>query len=55
MLFTQSESKRVHVDTPTKCKAPVPFGRIIFPIVHDKDKFINREQSETNQNDENAM
>ena len=26
-----------------------------FPIVHDRDKIINREQSETNQNDENAM
>ena len=27
----------------------------IFPIVHDRDKFSDREQSETNQNDENAM
>ena len=38
-----------------KHKAPVPLGRIFFPIVHDSDKFSNREQSETNQNDENAM
>ena len=28
---------------------------IFFPIVHDRDKFSNREQSETNGNDENAM
>ena len=35
--------------------APVPLGPIFFPIVHDRDKFSNREQSETNQNDENAM
>ena len=27
----------------------------IFPIFHDRDKFSNREQSETNRNDENAM
>ena len=27
----------------------------IFPIVHDRDKFSNREQSETNRNDVNAM
>ena len=27
----------------------------VFPIVHDRDKFSNREQSETNRNDENAM
>ena len=26
-----------------------------LPIVHDRDKFSNREQSETNRNDENAM
>ena len=26
-----------------------------FPIVHNRDKFSNREQSETNRNDENAM
>ena len=26
-----------------------------FPIVHDRDKFSNREQSERNWNDENAM
>ena len=35
--------------------APVPLGRISFPIVHDRDKFSNREQSETNRNDENVM
>ena len=27
---------------------------IFFPIVHDRDKFSNREQSETNRNDEIA-
>ena len=35
--------------------APVPLGRIYFPIVDDRDEFSNREQSETNRNDENAM
>ena len=38
-----------------RCKAPVPLGRIFFPIVHDRDKFNNREQSETNRNYENAI
>ena len=33
----------------------VPLSRIYFPIVHDRDKFSNREQSETNWNNENAM
>ena len=28
---------------------------IFFLIVHDRDKISNREQSETNRNDENAM
>ena len=27
----------------------------LFPIVHDRDKFNNHEQSETNRNDDNAM
>ena len=36
-------------------KAPVPLGRIVYPIVHDVDKCSNSEQSETNRNDENAM
>ena len=36
-------------------KALVPFGRIMCPIVHDSDKYSNREQPETNRNDENAM
>ena len=27
----------------------------IFPIVHDRDRFSNREQSGTNRSDENAM
>ena len=31
-----------------------PCLQIIFPIVQDRDKFSNRKQSETNQNDENA-
>ena len=30
------------------------FAEYVFAIVHDRDKFINREQSETNQNDEIA-
>ena len=33
----------------------VPFGRIFFPIVDNRDKFRNREQSETNRNDKSAM
>ena len=36
-------------------KASAPLGRQNFPIVHDRDKFSNREQSETNRNDENAI
>ena len=36
-------------------KAQVPLGRIFFPIVYNRDKFRNREQSETNRNDECAM
>ena len=36
-------------------KAPVPLGRIFFPIVHDRDEFSNRKQSETNLIDEKAM
>ena len=36
-------------------KAAVPLGPIFSPIVHNRDKFSNREQSETNRNDENAM
>ena len=35
--------------------SPGPTWPNIFPIVHDRDKFSNREQSETNRNDENAM
>ena len=31
-----------------------PTWRIIFQIVHDRDKFSNREQAATNRNDENA-
>ena len=38
-----------------KCKAAVPLSRIFFPIVHDRDKFSNREQSETDRNDDNPM
>ena len=33
----------------------VPLGRICFPIIHDRDKFSNREQSEPNRNDGNAL
>ena len=39
----------------TNSKAPVPLGRMFFPIAHDRDKFRNLKQSETNRNDENAM
>ena len=38
----------------TIAKNPVPLDRIFFRIVHERDKFSNREQSETNRNDENA-
>ena len=37
------------------CKGPFQLGRIFFQIVYDREKFSNREQSETNQNNENAM
>ena len=36
-------------------KAPVPLGRIFFLVVRDRDKFSNREHSETNRNNENVM
>ena len=37
-------------------KAAASLGRIcFFPIVYDRVKFSNRQQSETNRNDENAM
>ena len=39
--------------TDVTVKAPVTPN--IFPIVHERDRFNNREQSETNRNDENAM
>ena len=32
-----------------------PRSQIFFPIVHDRDKFSNCKQSETNRSDENAM
>ena len=35
-------------------KAVVPLGRIFFPHVHDRGKFGNRKQSETNRIDEKA-
>ena len=35
-------------------EAPVPLGTF-FQIVHDRDTFSNREQSETNRNDDNSM
>ena len=38
-----------------KSKAAVQLGRIFCPIVIDRDKFSNREQSENNRNDGNAM
>ena len=41
--------------TPVGFLSPVPHGRIFVPIVHDRDKFSNRKQSETNRIDENAM
>ena len=46
--FLSSESN-------TYPKAPVPLGRIIFSRSFTIEKFSNREQSETNRNDENAM
>ena len=36
-------------------QSPSPTWQNIFPIVHDRDECSNREQSETNRNDENAM
>ena len=39
----------------SRCKAPFPLDLIFCPIVHDRDKFSNREQSEINRNDESAM
>ena len=36
-------------------QATGPLAEYFPPIVHDRDKFSNREQSETNRNDENAM
>ena len=41
--------------TENQCKAAVPLVRIMSPIVRDRDKFNNREQSETNRKDENSM
>ena len=35
--------------------SPGPTWLNSFPIVHDRDKISNHEQSETNRNDENAM
>ena len=35
--------------------SPAPICPNSFPIVLDRDKFNNCEQSETNRNDENAM
>ena len=36
-------------------KTPVRLGRIFFPIDHHRGIFCNREQSDTNRNDENAV
>ena len=36
-------------------RSPGPTWPIFFSIVHERDKFSNRKQSETNRNDGNAM
>ena len=55
MCYFQIKEKIVKSDSLVISLALVPLGRIFFPIVHDRDKFSNREQSETNRYDENAM
>ena len=50
--FSRPRSPWSHNIIPS---GPNPTWLNDFPIVHDRDKFSNHEQSETNRNAENAM
>ena len=53
--FSNADFSIRHLWVMTTVLSPSPTWPNIFPIVHDRDKFSDREQSETNRNDENAM
>ena len=54
-FLIKTHPHRILSDVTVLIKHRSYLAKYFFPIVYNKDKFSNREQSGTNRNDENAM